>query len=552
MECPTAPTFISIRAGRFVRAWTCLWCVLATLHVTQSIWTSGGRAYPGDLADGRFNQLVFEHGYQALRGVRPWASPAQFYPVSGTLAYSDTHAGTLALYAAARWLSVSREEAWQIWFVVVAALNAWAACRLLRALGVHPWLRGPLVFASAGSATLAWVACTHVQMLPMFPALLAGEQILRWREDRLAWRSLTILGWLSWQFAASLYGAFFSVVVMGLIAVAFAAVGRGVTKQETKRSATGSAVDWLRGGFVFLVGGGLAAATLAIYVPAIRAGYARPVWQILVEAPRWSSWFRAPPIRAIPAFVPAIPGRVNLTEHCWFAGWIAWALLLAIVCTGWHRRHTATGRWMLALTLVALATPAIFTKWTADGDGAWIWIARRVEALRAFRASGRVAVPLQFVVIGAVALLLTQWLSAARRSAARIAVVALACALALENVCVGQRATLSATARARTQAMVDAWKAAGDRPVLVYAPTHTDETPPFPHLDAWSAALQLHRVTVNGYSGGAPDSHMGFMQAPTPDNARATLEAVGLRESDVSFVDQPIRFASPTDRRPAK
>jgi hypothetical protein len=550
MESISEPGQSSLASGKYIRMWTWIWCVLAVLHVTQSIWTSAGRAYPGDLGDGRFNQLILEHGYQSLRGVARWDSPRQFYPATGTLAYSDTHAGTLAIYAEARFLGISREEAWQVWFVVVVALNAWAALRFFRAFEVHPWLRGPVVFASAGSAIFVWVACTHMQMLPVFPALFASEQLLRWRSDRRGSRIVAAAGWLGWQFAASPYLGFFAAVVLGLVGLAYVVVGGSGKKPGDPSSEARGRSDRLLAAFIFVVGAGLAAVTAKIYVSAVRTGVSRPMSDVLIAAPQWSSWLQAPPTREFPSPLRA-PGNINPTEHCWFVGWIASALLLTAIFSGWRNRSAPARRWSLALAIVAGVTPALFTAWTATGDSAWIWIARHVEVLRAFRAAGRVAVPLQFAAIGAAALLLSHWLQRAKSRTARIGVILIACAMALENFSPRQRFTLTATARARTQAMIAAWKAAGDRPVLVYAPgpPPADENSSFCHLDAWSAALQLRRATVNGYSGGAPASHVGFMSEPTPDNARALLRAVGLSENDVSFVDRPIEWTTQTAGR---
>jgi hypothetical protein len=161
-------------------------------------------------------------------------------------------------------------------------------------------------------------------------------------------------------------------------------------------------------------------------------------------------------------------------------------------------------------------------------------------------------VPLQFAAIGAAALLLSQWLQLAKSRIARIGVILLACAMALENFSPRQRFTLTATARARTQAMIAAWKAAGDRPVLVYAPVPppAGENASCFHLDAWSAALQLRRATVNGYTGGAPASYAAFASEPTPANAGALLRAIGLSENDISFVGRPINWTTQMNGRP--
>jgi hypothetical protein len=516
--------------------WSVIWGVLAVLHVTQSIWLSGGRAYPGDLGDGRFNQLLLEHGYQAIRGLNTWNSPAQFYPVQDTLAYSDTHAGTLPIYAALRCFSISSLEAWQLWFVVVTALNAVAAFRLFRALGVGVWLRGPVVFASVGSTTMVWLAGTHMQMLPIFPALFAWEQAILWCGDRRPWRPVSALGWLAWQFAASPYSAFFAGVVAGWTGLAWWLLRlRGRNRPEPPPDDEAK-LSWVKDLVVFLAGTGLAALVLSIYLPAVHAGHTRPMAEIVDLAPELASWFTASPANF---FYPAgWPGEQrNLIEHAWFPGFIPMILLATLLVVGWSQRRTHLGSWALALGLGTVATVLFFTKWDADGHGLWVWLAAHLAPLRAFRASGRVAGLLQFALIGAGGLLLTHWLESSRHRVGAFACVGVACLLALENLSHHQPSTLIATSRARTDALVAAWKRAGDRPILAFAPGFSNQCDAWMQLDAWSAALSLHRVTINGYSSGVPESHVLFFWRPSADNVRALLADTGIPEANVSIVE---------------
>ena len=516
--------------------WSLVWGLLAVLHVTQSIWLSGGQAYPGDLGDGRFNQLLLEHGYQALRGQSTWSSPGQFYPVRGTLAYSDTHAGTLPFYAALRALSISREEAWQLWFVVVTTLNAVAAYRLFRALGVAAWLRGPVVFASVGSTTMVWFAGTHMQMLPVFPALLAWEQAVRWCDDRRAWRVVAACGWGAWQFAAGPYSAFFTVVIAGWTGLARLALSRSLPPQVSPVGTATTRRSWLGAGTVFVIGAVLASTVLGLYLTAIHEGHTRGLVEIIDLAPTPASWFTAAPVNGLyPAGWPG--GQNNLVEHAWLAGFLPWLLLAWVLVIGWPRRRTAAGSWALALGLGTVATVLFFTKWNIAGSGLWVWLAGQVEPLRAFRASGRVAGLLQFPLIGAGGLLLTHWLAMARTRLLATGSVALAVLLAAENFSRHQPATLLATARARTDALVSAWHRAGDRPVLAFAPGYSNQPEAWVHLDAWSAALALRRVTLNGYSGGLPASHVSFAWNPTVDYARAVIRDTQLPEDQVSLVE---------------
>lgn len=529
----TSPT--PVRSRWRIATWTTLWGLLALLHVTQSIWTSGGRAYPGDLGDGRFNQLVLEHGHQSLRGMARWDSPRQFYPVSDTLSFSDTHAGTLPIYTGLRRLALSREEAWQLWFVIVAGFNTWACFRWVAALRIAAVLRGPLVFASAGSASMVWVAGTHMQLLPVFPTLLAWEQMLRWKDDRQPWRLLAIAGWTGWQFAASPYVCFAAGVITALAVAAYLLASRESLPPEVTQDRTAPWLGWIGTVSVLLIGGTLAVAASSIHLAGIRHGHSRGTEELIELAPTFASWFRAAPGRLFPAPV-RVDWTVNLSEHAWFAGWLPWLLLGPALIAAWRRRADSTARCSLAFGLASLGAILLFTKASADGTSLWIWIAAHVESLRAFRATGRVAEFLPFTLAATSGLLLTELLAVGRRHVTLILVVALATAIAFENLTFRQPATAIAVARGRTAGLVAAWQKAGDRPVLVYAPGKTTEPAAWIHLDAWSAALQLHRATINGYSGAAPSSHLAFALVPSLDNARRLLAATGIPEDSVSVV----------------
>ena len=79
-------------------------------------------------------------------------------------------------------------------------------------------------------------------------------------------------------------------------------------------------------------------------------------------------------------------------------------------------------------------------------------------------------------------------------------------------------------------------QAAGDREVLAWAPGFTNQQLPDQNLDAWAAALSLHRKTFNGYSGGAPGSHLPFLWSPTEENARGLAYLLRIPDETISMV----------------
>ncbi len=514
--------------------WTTAWLLAAIFHVTQGIWLSGGRAYPGDLGDGRFNQLVLEHGFQTLRGVYDWNSPGQFFPARNTLGFSDTHAGTLPIYALFRSLTLSIDRSWQFWFVAVATLNALAALRLVAALKIAACLRGPMVFAATSSTIVVWLTGTHMQMLPFFPLLLGWSELVRWCENRHHTQLLSASGWFAWQFAAGPYLAFFgAIITVAVVAIWFAA-RRFHPPQLHTIAGRSSHRRWIAPTAIAVVGCGLAALTAVAYIKARHTGVARTMAEIDYLTPTWKSWFTTSPAHAIyPLGWPG--GHHDQVEHSWFVGFLPWIALVAALVLGWKNRRRAAGVWMLALAGGAALTVLFFTRWTEGGFAPWVVLADKIDVLRAFRGSGRVAALVHATIALSAALVLTSlWHPAGWR---RVIAIGLGCAFALEGLGTRQPVTELAVARQRSDAMIAAWHKAGTRPILVFAYGYANQPDTWLNLDAWSAALRIKQRTVNGFTGGIPPSHHRYIWNPTLENARELIAATGLPPSHFSVVE---------------
>ncbi|RME66764.1 MAG: hypothetical protein D6781_14565 [Verrucomicrobia bacterium] len=525
-----------------LRGWCLIWAVAAVVHLTQSVWLSAGAQVPGDALDGRFNNLVLEHGYQVLRGWAEWLSPGQYYPAKDTLGMSDTHAGTVPLYALARLAGLSMERAYQVWFVVVGALNALAFWRVFRAIGTPPVAIGPLLFLGVAPAVMVATAGSHAQLLPVFPAVFALDQGIRFLGDRCRFRLAVAAGWWCWQFAASPYLGFFAGLAGAALAVVWVAAWGWIRDSRLPPAAIGEGLrlrSWRgAGGLAVIVAGlGLFAASVAAYLAARRLGVDRPMSELLELAPDWRSWFSA--VAGHRWYTDGWPGGERfLAERRLFSGFGPWAGMVGAILAGaiWRRRIGGCVAWSCALA--ALGLVLFFTAW--GERSAFSLLAESFGLLRGFRASGRAVILVHVLQVTALAATLAVvrqvWPAWRRHGWAAAGAAAVGLGLAVEVAAVGQPSVSVERLQMRWEGVVDAWRQAGDRPCLLFAPGFTNEHDQLCQLDAFAAALQLHRHTVNGYSGDVPGSHVTFVHTPTLENGRAVVAATGIDPAEISEV----------------
>lgn len=189
--------------------------VLITLHQSDYF-----RAIPGDLADARFNNIILEHLYRWVSGkdTSLW-SPGFFYPYEGTLAFSDNHFGTGAIYILLRLVGLSPETAYNGWYSFAAPLNylcCYCAFRKMR-LTVGGSAIGAFVFTFAMCVSAQF---SHSQLLYRFAiplAMLAWHQLV----ETMRIRYLALLAfWITVQFYCSIYLGYFLLLLLATCLIA--------------------------------------------------------------------------------------------------------------------------------------------------------------------------------------------------------------------------------------------------------------------------------------------------------------------------------------------
>ena len=149
---------------------------LGLLYSHHDLLLSGFRLTPGDPSDAYLVNYLLEHDFrwatQQPSHQRFWDTP-MFYPHPNTTAYTETMLGGLPFYAPWRLLGFLPDTSFQLWFLVVSALNFLSCYFLLRKL-----LGAEEVAANAGAFLLAFGSARmiqewHPQLVPAFYIVLS-------------------------------------------------------------------------------------------------------------------------------------------------------------------------------------------------------------------------------------------------------------------------------------------------------------------------------------------------------------------------------------------
>ncbi len=179
------------------------WCLyalagvlgLACFHQYELL--SGFGGISTDRGDGRFIAFTLEHTYQALRGLSAVASPPIFYPVTGTLGYSDVLLGVAPVYWLLRTAGVGLLPAC-MWTVVVGNLLTYVAALGLLRRGLHlgRWaaVAGALLFAF-NSAKLNQL--NHPQLQPLYLLVALAWVLVFLYQQRATLTGRRSLAWLT-------------------------------------------------------------------------------------------------------------------------------------------------------------------------------------------------------------------------------------------------------------------------------------------------------------------------------------------------------------------
>lgn len=497
---------------------------------------------PGDLGDARFNNYVLEHFHQYASGRvdRYWDAP-MMHPWPNVIAHSDNLLGTAPIYHLFRTFGWNRESAFQLWILVLFALNYWCCFIALRA-----WT-GETALAATGAFIFAFGIhqighLYHVQVFPRFMVPLAFLALWRWlHAGGIGALGLAVLA-VVYQFYCGIYLGF-----MLAYALAFLAIGHLIVYRRIGAWAHFKRPKHLLAWAGVLVAGLLLMLPLMLpYLEVSRTMGMRAFHEVEASIPRPASYFFTHPA--------ALSWR-DLSHHSQFAfhewwhhfhfvGALPWLALLGVLVAVLRRWAPQPQHRAMAAVLIAFALSTLF--WINFGGFTLYRVVYLLPGFSAMRSLDRI-INVQ-VMYFAILFVLGAGLLFRRPVVAWALAIVLPVLAALENrVDVGwtkrfdkheARNEVDKLARHIFVQMPDGAKAVAYMPLLSIIPwdevhDRLIET----NITAILAAQQVGVPIVNAYTGSYPGNYMGFFDHMDRPHLEAWMQFCGSTAEGIAEVN---------------
>jgi hypothetical protein len=176
---------------------------------------------PGDLMDGRLNNYFFEHGFKWINGqFSNFWDDLFFYPEPQVMTFSDNHLGTLLIYYFFRILKFDKETSYQLWFLVVFALNYFSAVYVLRKMNYN--ILGVCIGAYIFAFSLPVSAqLGHCQLLSRFMVPIAFYYTFKFLYTSNTRSLILVCISIVWQFYCSIYLGYFLILCIISLAISY-------------------------------------------------------------------------------------------------------------------------------------------------------------------------------------------------------------------------------------------------------------------------------------------------------------------------------------------
>jgi len=496
------------------------WILGATIFFRQQT-SSGFDLISGNFGDARLIIYINEHWFRVFSGLADFRSPSQFYPLEGTLGYSDAFFLYQVFYSPLRFFGVDQFLAFQLTLVGLTAIGFASFFTLLRRVFNVPLylaVVGALIFAFSNMNFLKIGHPQHltIEFIPLL-VLFGFEAVKSIAEaPRRACLFSGLMGaGLALVFFTSYYIGWFFVLASLILVPVLLVLNRSDAIAMAKAHGLRVGVCLLVFAASFLI---FLTPFLVTYLPVFLEGRKRSFADNLQFA-GWISdvinvgagnvlWGSV--VENIPGYpVERLP---NSEAQLATTPLLMIAMVVGTVFVVRHGMKHPVGqgfqvRLILALTITSLVLQVVPLQ--AGGYSLWWAVYKFVPGASAIRVPYRLQIMNGLIVTLTVVLILNYWYRVQRMQdvpkRAGVALTGFVAVLAVEQINVEPTAFIS---RAQELAFLDKVPAVDAQCRVFYvADSNPTDRPFFAYqIDAMLISHRVGIPTINGYSGWEPDN----------------------------------------------
>jgi hypothetical protein len=513
-QADVRPTFASVRPIIWLAV---VWLVAAAVFFRNFL-LSGFDKIIGDAGDARFDIFLRENLLQFLRGEAEFLSPPMFFPVKGTLGYSDAYLLDGLIYVPLRVIAIDPFLSFELVCVGLSLIGFVSAnILLMRFAGVRQPLAALaaaiFVFSNALYISVGHPQLLEVDIVPLVAVLFLEAAHLRSRYPvRSAMAALLGGLLLALLFSTGYYVAWYFTFLAGLALISAAIVRFGLRPFSNVRARIYLALVRRNSSVVIAGAAGFAIGAIPfwkIYAPIIAqfsgrsySQYEGPVLADLINVGTnnvlWGGLLERLTI------VPK-----DLLQHGEHVIAVTPVLMLAFVLCAWAvwrkrvlsepENRTLRGA-VLGCSFAVLVMTVSMVK---VGEYSLFWFVwHLVPGASALRSGTRAQIMTNGFVVVVVAIVLARLMQGIASRRLRVA------AWALALLCVAEQVNVASNHKLSRAEEVAALRAVAAPPTacksFYVAPHDLERGPTIQQVDAMLIAQRAGVPTLNGYSGWAP------------------------------------------------
>lgn len=392
------------------------WAIVPGIAIVVTLWptlSTGLERLQTDPGDTLLNLYFLEHAFQHFAGLNilqpeKYWSPNFFWPIQGTLAWSDHLLGESVLYGLFRPV-LDQFHSYIAWLSLTLWLNyisIRSATQHIAPKAKNTWLSIVALVTAFSPAILQQLG--HPQLLSLFltgPILIYCHRLIHEPVDQFSIRDWLILG--CWLLANGFFNIYiFVYACYGSLICALIHLARRFRTRNFSIH-RGQKLMQIVAAFTTIV-----ALNLAIYIPYLKTLSTfgkRPYDEILNNLPKPGSWLYSSQHWLLPG--PFTPDNVNPNwiygaEQELFPGWGFLILFIAAIITAWKLRQSNRDGLIIWLGVVALMG---LLSLSIDSASAWPLISKLLPGASSLRASSRVGMMIILFAAPALTLASQHW-----------------------------------------------------------------------------------------------------------------------------------------------